>query len=79
MPYIKVIEGILGEVKTWLFALIGVVTVVVIIIQGIKYQSGDSVEKQESIRHIRNSIIMGGGVFFLVWLATFVIERMAAV
>ncbi|MDD3629334.1 MAG: hypothetical protein PHN81_06140 [Actinomycetota bacterium] len=79
MPYIEVIEEILEEVKTWLFALIGVVTVVVIIIQGIKYQSGDSVEKQEAIRHIRNSIMMGGGVFFLVWLATFIIGRMSSV
>lgn len=79
MPYIDAINGILTEVKTWLFALIGVVTVVVIIIQGIRYQSGDSAEKQEAIRHIRNSIMMGGGVFFLVWLATFVIDRMAAV
>jgi Ca2+/Na+ antiporter len=79
MPYINAINGILEEVKGWLFALVGIITVVVIIIQGIKYQSGDSAEKQEAIRHIRNSIMMGGGVFFLVWLATFIIDRMSNV
>lgn len=63
----------------WLFALIGVVTLVVIIIQAFKYQAGDSSEKQDAVRNIRRTIIMGGGVFVLSWFATYVIDRMASV
>jgi hypothetical protein len=79
MPYITEITNILGDFKGWLYALIGIVTVIVIIIHALKYQGGDSAEKQDAIRQIRNTIIMGGAVFFLVWIATYVIERLAAV
>jgi len=79
MQYIDEIVSILDTVKVWLFALIGIVTVIVIIIHALKYQGGDSSEKQDAMRQIRNSIIMGGGVFFLVWIATFIIDRLSNV
>jgi len=79
MPYIDVISGILNEVKGWFFALIGVVTLVVIIKNAFAYQAGDSAEKQDALRNIRRTIIMGGGIFVLAWFATYVIDRMAAV
>jgi hypothetical protein len=79
MPYIDVISGILKEVKVWLYSLIGVVTIVVIIIQAFKYQTGEAVEKQEALKNIRRTIIMSGGVFLLAWLADYVIGKMASV
>ena len=79
MPYIDVIAGILNEVKVWLYALTGVVTLVVVIIQAFRYQAGDAAEKQDAVRNIRRTTIMGGGIFALAWFATYVIDRMAAV
>ena len=79
MPYIDIIAGILNEVKVWLFTLIGIVSLVVIVIQGFRYQSGDSAEKQEAIRNIKRTILMGGGIFVLAWFATYVINKMSAV
>ena len=79
MPYIDTIAGILNEVKGWFFALIGVVTLVVIIKNAFAYQAGDSAEKQDALRNIRRTIIMGGGIFVLSWFATYVIEKMSSV
>ena len=79
MPYIDTIAGILNEVKVWLYALTGVVTLVVVIIQAFRYQAGDAAEKQDAVRNIRRTIIMGGGIFALAWFATYVIDRMSAV
>jgi len=78
-PYIVQIVEILNQVKVWLLTLIGVVTVVVIIISAIKYQAGDQSEKADEARKIRNSILMGAGIFLLVWFATWVINIMAGV
>jgi hypothetical protein len=79
MPYIDVIAGILNEVKVWLYSLIGVVTIIVIIIQAFKYQTGEAVEKQEALKNIRRVVVMSGGVFLLAWLADYVIGKMASV
>ena len=79
MPYIDGIVGIFNEVKVWLYSLMGVVAAVVIIVQAIKYQAGEEAEKHMAARNIRNTIIMSGGVFLLVWLADYVINKMAAV
>jgi len=79
MPYLDVISGILNEVKVWLYTLIGIVTLVVVVIQAFKYQAGDAAEKQDAVRHIRNSIMMGAGIFVLSWFATYVIDKMAGV
>ena len=79
MPYIDTIAGILNEVKGWFFALIGVVTLIVVIKNAFAYQAGDSAEKQDALRNIRRTIIMGGGIFVLAWFATYVIEKMSSV
>lgn len=79
MPYLDVISGILNEVKVWLYTLIGIVTLVVVVIQAFRYQAGDSAEKQDAVRHMRNSIMMGAGIFVLAWFATYVIDKMAGV
>jgi len=79
MPYIDIISGILNEVKVWLFTLIGIVSLVVIVIQGLRYQSGDCADKQDAIRNIKRTIIMGRGIFVLAWFATYVINKMSAV
>jgi len=79
MPYLDTIASILNDVKGWFFALIGVVTLVVIVKNAFAYQAGDSAEKQEALKNIRRTIIMGGGIFVLAWFATYVIDRMSAV
>jgi len=79
MPYLAPIAEILNEVKVWLYTLIGIVTLVVVVIQAFKYQAGDSAEKQDAVRHIRNSIVMGAGIFILSWFATYVINKMSSV
>jgi len=78
-PYLVQIVDILNNVKVWLFTLIGIVTLVVVVIQCFKYQAGDAAEKQDAVRHIRNSIVMGAGIFILAWFATYVIGKMAGV
>ena len=78
-PYLIQIVDILNNLKVWLFSLIGIVTLVVVVIQVFKYQAGDASEKQDAIRHIRNSIVMGAGIFILSWFATYVINKMAGV
>ncbi len=79
MPYLDAIAGILNDVKGWFFALVGVVTLIVVVKNAFAYQAGDSVEKQEAIKNIKKTILMGGGIFVLSWFATYVIERMASV
>ena len=41
MPYLDTISGILNDVKGWFFALVGVVTLVVVIKNAFAYQAGD--------------------------------------
>ena len=78
MPYLDTIISILNDVKGWFFALIGIVTLVVVVKNAFAYQAGDSAEKQDAIRSIKKSIIMGGGIFILSWFATYVITKMSA-
>ena len=79
MPYLDTITGILNDIKGWIFALIGIVTLVVVVKNAFAYQAGDSAEKQDSIRSIRKALIMGGGIFVLAWFASYVISKMSAV
>lgn len=75
-PFVPKITNLLNEVKGWLLALVAVVTVVVILIHSFKYFQGDGSEKAEAISNIKKSFYMGGGVFFLIWFATYVIDKM---
>lgn len=79
MPYLDTITGILNDIKGWFFALIGIVTIVVVVKNAFAYQAGDSAEKQDAIRSIRKAIIMGAGIFILSWFATYVITKMSSV
>ena len=79
MPYLETITSILNDVKGWFFALIGIVTLVVVVKNAFAYQAGDSGEKQDAIRGIRKAIIMGGGIFILSWFATYVNNKMSSV
>ena len=51
-PYVVEIINILNQIKGWIFALIGVVTVVIVVKNAFAYQAGDSAEKQEAARNI---------------------------
>ena len=52
-PYVVEIINILNQIKGWIFALIGVVTVVIVVKNAFTYQAGDSAEKQEAARNIK--------------------------
>ena len=79
MPYLDTITSILNDVKGWFFALIGIVTLVVVVKNAFAYQAGDSAEKQDAVRSIKKAIVMGGGIFILSWFATYVITKMSSV
>ena len=79
MPYLDTITSILNDVKGWFFALIGIVTLVVVVKDAFAYQAGDSAEKQDALRSIKKAIIMGGGIFILSWFATYVITKISSV
>ncbi|MHB8276170.1 MAG: hypothetical protein ACYDIA_00745 [Candidatus Humimicrobiaceae bacterium] len=79
MPYLDTITSILNDVKGWFFALIGIVTLVVVVKNAFAYQAGDSAEKQDAMRSIKKAIVMGGGIFILSWFATYVITKMSSV
>jgi hypothetical protein len=79
MPYLDTITSILNDVKGWFFALIGIVTLVVVVKNAFAYQAGDSAEKQDALRNIKRAITMGGGIFILSWFATYVINKMSSV
>ena len=77
MPYVNTIKVILGELKTWGFAILLGVTLVKIVMEGIKYQQGDGRVKHEAMDNIKQAIYMGGGLYALVWFAEYVIGKMA--
>jgi len=79
MPYLDTITSILNDVKGWFFALIGIVTLVVVVKDAFAYQAGDSAEKQDALRSIKKAIIMGAGIFILSWFATYVITKISSV
>lgn len=78
-PYVNKTTELIGKVKGWGLALVGAVTVIKIIQYGIQYQGGSSDEKQDAVKSIRKTFIMGGGIFFLVWFAGYVVEQYAGV
>ena len=78
-PYILEAINILSEVKGWIMGLVAAVTIVVVARDGVKYQGGDDTEKAAMAKSIRNTLIMGGGIFFLVWLAGYIITKFQSV
>lgn len=78
-PYVNKTIEIIGKLKTWALALVGVITVVKIVQYAIQYQSGGDDDKVVAIKSIRRTIIMGGGIFFLVWFASYVVEQYSGI
>lgn len=76
MTYANKVVSLLTDLKTWALSIIGIVTVCVIIWHGLQYQQGNASDKTEAISSIKKTLYMGGGIFFLVWLATYVITKM---
>jgi len=73
------IAKVLGNVKGWLIALIGAVTIVVVVIQAFNYQSGDPGEKAEAIKRIRNTIFFGVGVSIFAWFSEYVVNIFSSI
>lgn len=78
-PFIAVINGIFGDFKVWMFAIIGSLTVAIVIKHGIDYQKGNTGEKQEAAAGIKKALIMGAGIFVLAWLVTYIVGKFSAV
>lgn len=75
-PYLTKALALIDALKGWGLALIGGITVAVIVFDAIHYQQGGSAEKAEAITNMKNHFKMGAGVFFLVWFATYIISYM---
>lgn len=79
MQYVSVVLSILGEIANWAKVLVAGVAIVRIFILGLKYNQGDASEKKDSVSGIKQTIYMGGGIFFLVWFAQYVIGKFSAI
>ncbi|MEN8906916.1 MAG: hypothetical protein ABF289_13240 [Clostridiales bacterium] len=79
MDYIDEIKKIFEEMQNWLLALVGGITVLMIAVYGIRYLVGDVTDKIESMSNIKKTIIMGVGIFFLIWFGEYIIDRFANV
>lgn len=78
-PFVNKTIEIITKLKTWSLALIGVLSVVKVIQYALQYQSGGDDEKQMAVKSIRKTLMMGGGVFFLVWFASYVVEQYSGI
>lgn len=74
-----ILLGYFDKYTAWLLSLIGVVAVIKIVQYAFQYQNGNNEEKAQAVSLIRKTIILGGGVFFLVWIAKFVISEFGSV
>lgn len=72
-PYVTKLNTILSDVKGWLLALDATVTVAMIAFNAIKYQQGNTGDKDQALDNIKKSIYVGAGVFALIWIAEYVI------
>lgn len=75
-PYIDKLTTLMNEVKGWLIAGIGIITVVIVIKHAIEYQQGGANEKVEAASSIRKALVMGGGASCLAWFAAYVFTKM---
>jgi len=75
-PYVSKLNSLLAEAKGWLFGIIGAITVIMVVGYGVKYLQGGEEEKASSKKSIRSTLIMGGSIFFLAWLGSYVISKM---
>jgi hypothetical protein len=69
------LKGLINTLTGYAKGLVFGVTSLMLCIYGIKYIMGDSSEKQENLSNIKTTLIMGGGIFFLLWLAKDVILK----
>lgn len=76
MEFVTKISGILKDVQGWMLVIIGVLTTVRIVKEGITYQQGDGREKKDAMDNIKSTLYMGGGIFALVWFAGYVMSAM---
>jgi hypothetical protein len=75
-PYLSKVIALIEGLKGWGLALVGVITAAVIVKDCLQYQQGSSQEKAEARDNIKKHLYMGGGIFFLVWFATYVVSYM---
>lgn len=77
--YVSALVALLTEMKGWLLGTVATITVVMIIINGINYQHGNSSQKVQAVDNIKSTLKMGGGIFALAALALYVIQKFSAI
>jgi hypothetical protein len=75
LEYISEIKILIEEIQGWLLAIVGGLSIIMIAIYGIRYIAGGVAEKVEAISNIKKTLIMGIGVFVLVWFGAYILNR----
>ena len=75
MEFANAVSNLLKDMQGWLLTVIGAVTTVMVAIHSVKFLMGDSGDKAESVSNIKKTLVMGAGVFFLIWLTGEIIGR----
>lgn len=78
-PFLDVISNLFSSAQGWIMTIVGVITLFKIAQYIAQYQTGEADEKAHAVKNIRNTLMMGGGGFFLIWFAGEVIKAMEAV
>lgn len=78
-PFLDVIGNLFSSAQGWIMTIVGVVTLFKIAQYVMQYQSGEADEKAHAVKLIRNTLMMGGGGFVLIWFAGEVFKAMQAV
>lgn len=69
--------ALLGEAKTNLLAVSVAIAVVAMIVYAIVYKQGADDEKASSMKKIKFTLYMLGGINALIWLADYVFKKMS--
>ncbi|MGL5381735.1 hypothetical protein [Clostridium sp.] len=78
-PYIQVITSLFSDAKGWIMMIVGAITLFKVAQYVMQYQGGEADEKAHSVKLIRNTLMMGGGGFFLIWFADQIFQAMQKV
>lgn len=78
MQIVNAIIDILNDFKIWGLAILAPLSMVIIIIDVMKYKGGDEAERTNIKRRIRNTILISGGVYVLIWILEYIISKISS-
>jgi hypothetical protein len=76
MEYVSKVTSIITDLQGWILLLVGAITTLRIAKEGVAYQQGGISEKANAMQNIKSTLYMGGGIFALVWFATYIVTKM---